>query len=504
MFRKILVANRGEIAIRVIRACRDLGVSPVVVYSEADRNALHVQMADEAYLIGPPPATESYLVIERIIDAAMASGAEAIHPGYGFLAENAQFARACEQQGLVFIGPPSAAIALMGDKTAARRAMQAAGVPIVPGIERFLQNDEEARQVVAGMGYPVMIKAALGGGGRGLRLVLDEARLVEALRAARSEARSSFGDAAIYVEKYVSNPRHVEIQVLADAHGRVVHLGERECSIQRRHQKVVEESPSPLMTDDLRHRMGEAAVRAAQAANYCNAGTVEFLLDEQRNFYFLEMNTRLQVEHPVTEWVTGIDLVQAQLRIANGEPMAFHQEDITLRGSAIECRVYAEDPAANFRPSPGRISLLQPPAGPWVRDERGVVAGSEVSPFYDPMISKLVAWGETRREAIARMRRALGEYVIGGIKTTIPFHQWLMDDEDFLAGRLDTGFIERRYHPQAAHPDELSLDMALIAAALDQWQATQQAAATPVSPSLGDSLSPWKLAGRVDLMHRRR
>jgi acetyl-CoA carboxylase, biotin carboxylase subunit len=504
MFRKILIANRGEIAIRVIRACRDLGVSPVVIYSEADRNALHVQMADEAYLIGPPPATESYLVIERIIDAAMASGAEAIHPGYGFLAENAQFARACEQQGLVFIGPPSAAIALMGDKTAARRAMQAAGVPIVPGIERFLQNDEEARQVVAGMGYPVMIKAALGGGGRGLRLVLDEARLVEALRAARSEARSSFGDAAIYVEKYVSNPRHVEIQVLADAHGRVVHLGERECSIQRRHQKVVEESPSPLMTDDLRHLMGEAAVRAAQAANYCNAGTVEFLVDEQRNFYFLEMNTRLQVEHAVTEWVTGIDLVQAQLRIANGEPMAFHQEDIMLRGSAIECRIYAEDPAANFRPSPGRISLLQPPAGPWVRDERGVVAGSEVSPFYDPMISKLVAWGETRREAIARMRRALGEYVIGGIKTTIPFHQWLMDDEDFLAGRLDTGFIERRYHPHAAHPDELSLDMALIAAALDQWQATQQAAATPVSPSLSDSLSPWKLAGRVDLMRRRR
>jgi len=444
------------------------------------------------------------LPLDRIIEAALASGAEAIHPGYGFLAENARFAQACEQQGLVFIGPPSAAIELMGDKTAARRAMQAAGVPVVPGIDRFLLDDEEARQVIAGLGYPVMIKAALGGGGRGMRLVHDEARLTEAIRAARSEARSSFGDAAIYVEKYVSNPRHVEIQVLADAHGRIVHLGERECSIQRRHQKVVEESPSPLLTEDLRDQMGEAAVRAAQAADYHNAGTVEFLVDEQGNFYFLEMNTRLQVEHPVTELVTGIDLVQAQLRIAAGEPLAYRQEDIKFRGAAIECRIYAEDPAANFRPSPGRISVLQPPAGPWVRDERGVFAGSEVSPFYDPMISKLVVWGGTRREAIARMRRALGEYVIGGIKTTIPFHQWLMEDDDFLAGRLDTGFIERRYRPQAAHPDELTQDMALIAAVLDQWQATRQATATPVSPSGGDDVNPWKLAGRVDLMRRRR
>jgi acetyl-CoA carboxylase, biotin carboxylase subunit len=503
MFRKVLIANRGEIAIRVMRGCRELGVSPVAVYSEADRNALHVQMADEAYLIGPPPATESYLVIDRIIEAAMASGAEAIHPGYGFLAENAAFARACEQQGLVFIGPSSAAIELMGDKTAARRAMQAAGVPVVPGIDRVLQDDEEARQVIASMGYPVMIKAALGGGGRGMRLVHDEAQLAEALRAARSEARASFGDAAIYLEKYVSNPHHVEIQVLADAHGRVVHLGERECSIQRRHQKVVEESPSPLMTEDLRAQMGEAAVRAAQAAHYRNAGTVEFLVDADRHFYFLEMNTRLQVEHPVTELVTGIDLVQAQLRIAIGEPLGYRQEDIRLRGAAIECRIYAEDPAANFRPSPGKITVLQPPAGPWVRDERGVFAGSDVTPFYDPMISKLVVWGGTRQEAIARMRRALGEYVIGGIRTTIPFHQWLMDDEDFRAGRLDTGFIERRYRPQATHPDELTQDMALIAAVLDHWQATRQATATPMSPSGRDDVSPWKLAGRVDLMRRR-
>jgi acetyl-CoA carboxylase biotin carboxylase subunit len=503
MFRKVLIANRGEIAIRVMRGCRELGVSPVAVYSEADRNALHVQMADEAYLIGPPPATESYLVIDRIIEAAMASGAEAIHPGYGFLAENAAFARACEQQGLVFIGPSSAAIELMGDKTAARRAMQAAGVPVVPGIDRVLQDDEEARQVIASMGYPVMIKAALGGGGRGMRLVHDEAQLAEALRAARSEARASFGDAAIYLEKYVSNPHHVEIQVLADAHGRVVHLGERECSIQRRHQKVVEESPSPLMTEDLRAQMGEAAVRAAQAAHYRNAGTVEFLVDADRHFYFLEMNTRLQVEHPVTELVTGIDLVQAQLRIAIGEPLGYRQEDIRLRGAAIECRIYAEDPAANFRPSPGKITVLQPPAGPWVRDERGVFAGSDVTPFYDPMISKLVVWGGTRQEAIARMRRALGEYVIGGIRTTIPFHQWLMDDEDFRAGRLDTGFIERRYRPQATHPDELTQDMALIAAVLDHLQATRQATATPMSPSGRDDVSPWKLAGRVDLMRRR-
>jgi acetyl-CoA carboxylase biotin carboxylase subunit len=503
MFRKVLIANRGEIAIRVIRACRELGVSPIAVYSEADRNALHVQMADEAYLIGPPPATESYLVVDRLIDAALAAGAEAVHPGYGFLSENAQFARVCEQQGLVFIGPPSAAIALMGDKTAARRAMQAVGVPVVPGLDRFLQDDEEARRVVDRMGYPVMIKAALGGGGRGMRLVHDEPQLAEALRAARSEARSSFGDAAIYVEKYVSNPRHVEIQVLADAHGHVIHLGERECSIQRRHQKVVEESPSPLLTDDLRSRMGEAAVRAARAAQYRNAGTVEFLVDAQRNFYFLEMNTRLQVEHPVTELVTGIDLVQAQLHIAAGEPLAYRQEEIKLSGTAIECRIYAEDPTANFRPSPGRISVLRPPGGPWVRDERGVFEGSEVSPFYDPMISKLVVWGGTRQEAIARMRRALAEYVIGGIKTTIPFHQWLMADDDFLAGHLDTGFIERRYGPQATHADDLTQDMALIAAALDQWQASRQAAATPVAARARDEVNPWKLAGRLDLMRRR-
>jgi acetyl-CoA carboxylase biotin carboxylase subunit len=503
MFRKVLIANRGEIAIRVMRGCRELGISPVAVYSEADRNALHVQMADEAYLIGPPPATDSYLVIDRIIEAAMTSGAEAIHPGYGFLAENAKFAQACEQQGLVFIGPSSASIELMGDKTAARRAMQAAGVPIVPGIDRFLQDDEEARQVIATMGYPVMIKAALGGGGRGMRLVHDAQQLSEALRAARSEARSAFGDPAIYIERYVTNPRHVEIQVLADAHGHVVYLGERECSIQRRHQKVVEESPSPLMTEDLRVQMGEAAVQAARAANYRNAGTVEFLVDEQRRFYFLEMNTRLQVEHPVTELVTGIDLVQAQLRIAVGEPLAYRQEEIRLRGAAIECRIYAEDPAYNFRPSSGRITVLQPPAGPWVRDERGVFAGGDVSPFYDPMISKLVVWGGTRQEAIARMRRALGEYVIGGIKTTIPFHQWLMDDEDFLAGRLDTGFIERRYHPQAAPHDELTEDVALVAAVLDHWRATRQAAAAPISPSAHESVSPWKLAGRVDLMRRR-
>jgi acetyl-CoA carboxylase, biotin carboxylase subunit len=503
MFRKVLIANRGEIAIRVMRGCRELGISPVAVYSEADRNALHVQMADEAHLIGPPPATESYLVIDRIIEAALASGADAIHPGYGFLAENAQFARACEQQGLVFIGPPSAAIQLMGDKTAARRAMQAAGVPVVPGIDRFLQDDAEALQVIGTMGYPVMIKAALGGGGRGLRLVHHEAQLAEALRAARSEARASFGDPAIYIEKYVTNPRHIEIQVLADAHGRVIHLGERECSIQRRHQKVVEESPSPVMTEGLRVRMGEAAVRAAQAANYRNAGTVEFLVDETGNFYFLEMNTRLQVEHPVTEMVTGIDLVHAQLRLAVGEPLRYRQEDILLRGAAIECRVYAEDPMYNFRPSPGRITALQAPTGPWVRDERGVFAGGDVSPFYDPMISKLVVWGETRQEAIARMRRALGEYVIGGIKTSIPFHQWLMDDEDFLAGRLDTGFIERRYRPHTAPPDQLVQDVTLIAAALDHWQATRQITSTPRAQGGRDAANPWKLAGRVDLMRRR-
>jgi acetyl-CoA carboxylase biotin carboxylase subunit len=503
MFRKVLIANRGEIAIRVIRACRELGISPVAVYSQADRQALHVQMADEAYLIGPPPARESYLAIERILEAALAAGAEAVHPGYGFLAENASFARACEEQGLVFIGPPSEAIALMGDKTAARRAMQAAGVPVVPGIDHFLQDDAEAQRIVAAMGYPVMVKAALGGGGRGMRLARDEGELAEALRAARSEASSSFGNPAIYLEKYLPNPRHVEIQVLADAHGRAIYLGERECSVQRRHQKVVEEAPAPRMTAELRARMGQAAVRAALAANYRNAGTVEFLVDAEDNFYFLEMNTRLQVEHPVTEMVTGIDLVQAQLQIAAGAPLPWRQEDIVLRGAAIECRIYAEDPDYNFRPSPGRITALQAPAGPWVRDERGVFAGGEVSPYYDPMISKLVVWGATRAEAIARMRRALDEYVIAGIKTTIPFHRWLMDDEEFQAGRLDTGFIERRYRPQRAKPDVFTQDMALIAAALDYLALARHAAVAPGTNAEPAGVSPWKLAGRVDLLRRR-
>ena len=390
----------------------------------------------------------------------------------------------------------------MGDKTAARRVMQAAGVPIVPGIDHFLQDDEEARHTVAAMGYPVMIKAALGGGGRGMRLVQHEQQLLEALRAARSEARSAFGEAAIYIEKYIANPHHIEMQILADAGGEVIYLGERECSIQRRHQKVVEEAPSPVMTEELRARMGEAAVRAARAANYRNAGTVEFLVDEARNFYFLEMNTRLQVEHPVTEMVTGIDLVQAQLRIANGEPLAHRQEDLVIRGAAIECRIYAEDPRHNFRPSPGKIAILQPPAGPWVRDERGVIAGGDVSPFYDPMISKLVVWGATRQEAIARMRRALDEYVIAGIHTTIPFHRWLMDDEEFRAGRLDTGFIERRYRPRAEAVGEYARDMAVVAAALHFMQTAPQHATTPATPGGGEQMNPWKLAGRVDRMRR--
>jgi acetyl-CoA carboxylase, biotin carboxylase subunit len=503
MFHKILIANRGEIAIRVLRACRELGISSIAVYSQADRNALHVQMADEAYLIGPPAAIESYLVIERLIETAVACGAEAIHPGYGFLAENADFARACEEHGIVFIGPTSASIALMGDKTAARRAMQAAGVPVVPGTDHILQDDDEARQIVSTVGYPVMIKPALGGGGKGMRLVHGEHQLPDALRAARSEARSAFGDAAIYLEKYVTDPRHIEIQVLADAYGHILHLGERECSLQRRHQKLVEEAPSPLMTEELRARMGQAAVRAAEAANYRNAGTVEFLVDQERNFYFLEMNTRLQVEHPVTEMVTGIDLVQAQLRIAAGEPLAYRQADIAWRGAGIECRIYAEDPAHHFRPSPGKITALQAPAGPWVRDERGVFAGGEVTPYYDPMISKLVVWGANRLEAIARMRRALDEYIIAGIRTTIPFHRWVMDDEDFRAGRLDTGFIERRFHPELATLDPLSQDMALVAAAVDYLRTTRQEASAPAANGEPGGVSPWKLAGRIDLMRRR-
>src|SRR5215510_3608496 len=421
MFKKILIANRGEIAVRLIRACRELGIPTAAVYSEADRGALHVRMADEAYAIGPAPSRESYLVIEKIIDATLRSHADAIHPSYGFLTKNASFAKACDDATITFIGPSATSIALMGSKIQTRRAVAKYGVESVPGTVDPIRSDQEARTIAASIGYPIMLKASGGGGGKGLRLVAGEQELESALRNTRSEAVSAFGDDAIYIEKFVEKPRHVEIQVLADRHGNAIHVGERECTIQRRHQKVIEECPSPIMTPALRARMGEAALKVVRAANYHNAGTVEFLVDKNLQFYFLEMNTRLHVEHPITEMVTGVDLVKQQLRVAYGEDLQLRQEDIVLRGSAIECRVYAEDPENNFFPSPGKLTLLRTPSGPGIRDDGGVYEGWTVPIDYDPLISKLVAWGSTRNEAIDRMRRALQEYQVQGIKTNIAF-----------------------------------------------------------------------------------
>ena len=390
LFGKVLIANRGEIAVRIIRACREMGIQSVAVFSEADRESLHVLLADEAVGVGAPPATESYLVIDRIIAAAQSTGAEAVHPGYGFLAENAKFADACAEAGLVFIGPPAAAIRSMGDKVAARQVAARMNVPVVPGADRPIGDDAEAARIASTVGYPIMIKAALGGGGKGMRLVRGPGELASALRAARSEAGAAFGDASVYIERYIEEPRHIEIQVLGDAHGAMVHLGERECSIQRRHQKLIEESPSPFLDADLRHRMGDAACRIGTAAGYVNAGTVEFLVDRDRHFYFLEMNTRLQVEHPVTELVMGRDLVKQQLRIAAGQKLDFTQDDVAPRGWAIECRINAEDPYAGFIPSPGHIISLRPASGPWVRDDSGVYSGYTIPRFYDTLMSKLI------------------------------------------------------------------------------------------------------------------
>src|SRR4030095_7129668 len=438
MFRKILIANRGEIAVRITRACRDLGISPVAVYSEADSEAVHVRGADQAVCIGPAPSTESYLNIAAIVDAAKQTGAEAVHPGYGFLAENANFARAIAEAGLVVIGPSADAMEVMGSKTSARRAAVEAGVPVVPGTIEPLRSVAEAQDQAAHFGYPVMLKAAAGGGGKGMRLVRTSSELSSAFDNAQSEAASAFGDPSLYLEKAIERPRHIEIQVFADAMGSVVHLGERECSIQRRHQKVIEECPSPINDPELRERMGEAAVKLAQAVRYLGAGTVEFLLsDNTREFYFLEMNTRLQMEHPVTELVTGLDLVREQITVAARQPLSFNQNDVTWNGHAIECRVYAEDPDNNFFPSPGRITDLRVPSGPGIRDDSGVSLNSEVSIHYDPLISKLSAWGRTRGEAIDRLRRALGEYQLVGIKTTIPFFLQIIQDDEFIAGKRE-------------------------------------------------------------------
>jgi acetyl-CoA carboxylase biotin carboxylase subunit len=497
MFKKVLIANRGEIAVRVIRACRELGVSTVAVYSEADREALHVRMADEAYLIGPPPSRESYLVVEKLLEVARRSGAEAVHPGYGFLSERAHFAKACADAGLTFIGPSPEAIDAMGDKVEARKRMIAAKVPVVPGSEGTLDSEQDVVSTAIAIGFPIMLKAAAGGGGKGMRLVESEREIGAAARSARNEAKSAFGDDRIYVERFVDSPRHVEVQVLGDKHGNVVHVYERECSIQRRHQKVIEESPSPALDAKTREAMGKVAVQAAKAVDYVGAGTIEFLVDSKRNFYFLEMNTRIQVEHPITEMVTGVDLVRTQIEVAAGAPLPFRQQDIRQRGWAVECRVYAEDPENNFLPAPGKIYRLREPGGLGVRNDTGVYEGFEVSIHYDPMISKLVAWGATRDEAIARMDRALAEYVIHGPITNIEFHRWILRHPRFRAGDFDTRFIQQEFKGLPAPAAQLER-VALAAASI---VALQTEAAPAPAPDRGNGASsPWRLAGRREAM----
>jgi 3-methylcrotonyl-CoA carboxylase alpha subunit len=488
MFKSVLVANRGEIAVRVIHACREMGIRSIAVYSEADYAALHVRLADEAWLIGPAPARESYLNIEAILRVARDHGAEAIHPGYGFLSENADFAEACAHAGAVFIGPPPEAIRLMGSKTAAKRAVEQAGVPTVPG---FMGDTRDARKLereAARIGYPVMLKAAAGGGGKGMRVVQSSAEFAESLAAAQREALAAFGDDSVFLEKLVVAPRHVEFQILADAHGNVIHLGERDCSIQRRHQKVVEESPSVALTAELRAQMGDAAVRAARAAGYVNAGTCEFLLDRSGAYYFLEMNTRLQVEHPVTEFVTGLDLVCHQLRIAAGEPLELHQEDISPRGHAIEMRLYAEDPANGYLPATGEVLVFEPPRAPGVRVDTGITAGSEISVHYDPMLAKLIVAAENRPAAIERLRAALDEFAVLGVATNIRLLRAIVDDFDFQAGDATTAFLETHDMSAATHPTAPTSAI-LVAAAL--WETLD----APTVATNGKPFNPWSRAG---------
>jgi acetyl-CoA carboxylase biotin carboxylase subunit len=504
MFKKILIANRGEITVRVIRACRELGISTVAVYSEVDRAALHVRKADEAYLIGPAPASESYLCANKILDVARRCGAEAIHPGYGFLSENAKFAQACADAGIKFIGPTPHSMEMMGSKTRARQHMEKAGIPFVPGIARGLTSPEEAETVAERVGYPVMLKASAGGGGKGMRLVHMREELRSALESAQSEAQRSFGDSEVYIEKAILNPRHIEMQILADEHGNTVWLGERECSIQRRHQKVLEEAPSPIVDPDMRRRMGEVAVKVAQAANYTNAGTIEFLVDQQKNFYFLEMNTRLQVEHPVTELTTGLDLVHLQIRIACGETLPFTQSDISIRGHAIECRIYAEDPDNNYFPSPGRIDVLLQPSGPGIRRDSGMYEGWNVPVDYDPLLAKLIGYGTDREQVIMRLQRALYEYFVAGIKTNIALFQRILRDADFQAGNLDTGFLDRlllKADPTDAERAPKSRIAAIAAgvfAVLDP--ASSSSGARNDLPVQAPATSNWKEKGRAEAL----
>jgi len=466
MFKKILIANRGEIAVRVIKACQELGIKTTAVYSETDKTALHVQIADETVLIGAPPPLESYLNIDKIISIAHQTTAEAIHPGYGFLAENSNFAERCEKEGIVFIGPNSKAMALVGDKLGSRQTMSAAKIPIIPGMQQKVADFEQLRIEAEKIGYPVMLKASAGGGGKGMRIVYSADELKEAMEGGMREAKSAFGDESVYLEKFIEQPRHVEFQVIADHHGNVVHLFERECSIQRRHQKIIEESPSVALDDELRLKMGETAKRVIRESGYTNAGTVEFLLDKNKDFYFLEVNARIQVEHPVTEFVTGIDLVKQQIRIAAGELLPFRQEDVQQKGHAIECRIYAEDPENNFLPSLGTIHFVQEPTGPWVRTDSGLYSGIEVSMYYDPILSKLIVWGQDRNDAIQRMKNALENYIILGIKTQIPFLKAVIEHPEFMSGNTNTNFIKDHF-PDWKMPefnqDEISKVLAVAA-----------------------------------------
>ncbi len=498
MIQKILIANRGEIALRIVRACREMGIIPVAVYSEADRAALHVRMAAEAYSLGASPALESYLDIEKVVTVAKRCGADALHPGYGFLSENADFAEACANAGIKFIGPSPKSMRIMGSKTRARQEMEKHGVPCVPGNSQALESFEEAAQIAQNIGYPVMLKAAAGGGGKGMRLVREPQELRSALEAAQSESQRAFGDGSVYIEEAILNPRHIEIQILADEHGNTIHLGERECSIQRRHQKVLEESPSSFVDVALRNKMGEVAVQAASAVGYSNAGTVEFLVSQDKNFYFLEMNTRLQVEHPVTELVTGVDLVQMQIRIAAGERLPVRQEDVNFRGHAIECRIYAEDPDNQYFPSPGKITLLQEPSGPGIRLDSGVYEGWTVPVDYDPLLAKLTAYAENREQVVSRLLRALDEMFVGGIQTNIALFRRILNDPGFREGKIDIEYLNRLTASVAAdhQHNEIAALAAGLFAVLDETSSRDSIMHDPVGPIV--SASRWKRSAKIE------
>jgi len=497
MFKKILIANRGEIAVRVIRACQELGIKTVAVYSEVDKTALHVQLADKAVLLGPPPPLESYLNIDKIIAIAKETGAEAIHPGYGFLAENAEFVRCCEDEGIIFIGPNSKAMALVGDKLRSRQTMSAANIPIIPGMQQKVVDFDQLRFEAEKIGYPVLLKASAGGGGKGMRIVHSSDELNDAMEAGMREAKSAFGDESIYLEKFIEQPRHVEFQVLADLHGNVVHLFERECSIQRRHQKIIEESPSVALDDDLRSRMGQIAKRVIKESGYTNAGTVEFLLDKNKNFYFLEVNARIQVEHPVTEFVTGIDLVKQQIKIASGEPLPFRQEDLKQKGHAIECRIYAEDPENDFLPSLGTIHFVQEPTGPWIRNDSGIFSGIEVSMFYDPILAKLIIWGENRQDACCRMNMALENYIILGIKTQISFLKAVIENPEFIQGNTTTDFLPKYFSDwKITNNEQSEIQTVLAAAAIYEVENSKN----QIQTAKRIVTTPWNTVGQWEIL----